>query len=65
MAGKKKYGDQPTKDFSITSTPEAVAGLDQMVKSLKLRSRSELITRIGLGQIPIAAEMLAGESSAN
>lgn len=53
MARKLKYGEgQVTKDVVVTLPQGAIAGLDEMARTL-LISRSELIARIGLGHIPL------------
>jgi hypothetical protein len=53
MARKPKYGEnQETKDVMVTLPKGAIAGLDAMANRM-LMSRSELIARIGLGEIPL------------
>jgi hypothetical protein len=61
---RTKHGE-PTKDVTVTLTETAIANLDGIANSLNM-SRSELITRIGLGQIPLKLEaQLQGECCAN
>lgn len=49
---KPKYAD-PTKNVTLTLPQEAIQGLDQLAETLNLPSKSELIARIGLGQIEV------------
>lgn len=62
MVGKKKYGSEPARNITMTIPNSAVAGLDLLAQTLNLGSKSELVTRIGLGQIQLAPEALEGES---
>ena len=59
---KMKY-KEPTQNVTLTLPNSAIEGLDTMARTLKLRSKSQLITKIGLGEIGL--EDLLGESCAN
>lgn len=52
MGRKRKYRE-PTKDVTITLPQTAIDNLDMLAQTLDLPSRSELIARIGLGEISI------------
>lgn len=52
-----KYRER-TQRYTITSTPEAIARLDKIAQALKLQGgRSELITKIALGEISIGPQI--------
>jgi len=54
MARKPKHGEA-TKDVTVTLPPTAIANLDAIAKRMGI-SRSELIAKIGLGEIAIDLE---------
>lgn len=65
MPAKKRYGEERARSVTMTVPDSALAGLDQLAETLNLKSKSELITRIGLGQIQLAKEVIEGELSAS
>ncbi|WP_416674705.1 ribbon-helix-helix protein, CopG family [Egbenema bharatensis] len=66
---KAKHSEhgQEKKIISMSVPEDAVKGLDEWAKELNI-SRSELVTRIGLGKIPLNLSLESqhlGESSAS
>jgi len=62
MGRRNKY-EEPTRDVTVTLPQSAIQGLDLLAEVLNLSGRSELIARIGLGEIPLDAFL--GEFSPN
>ena len=60
MARKPKY-KEPVQRVSVTLPESAIAGLDELAQLLGFEGRSELIARIGLGEISLLSSAL-GES---